>query len=400
MLSSSDRSSRPYAVVLFGATGFTGRLTAGRLAARCVEENLTWAVAGRSAEKLLDLRNQLVSRHPDAQIHTVVADVADPASLLAMAESTRVVATTVGPYAEHGEPVAAACLQGGAHYCDLTGEPAFWKGLIARHHADAERTGVLLVPACGFDSIPADLGTFFLLDHLDPQPGEAVRVEAFVKGKGQFSGGTWHSLLGALGDAGSMSGGPQTGHGKITTQMLPRFDAGQQRWVVPMPVLDPLVVRRSALTATGDQPRYGDDFGYGQYLQVGTAAQAVLLALGGVAVAALAQLGPTRKLLGQVKPRGEGPTDEQIASGFFQVTVRGTVRGNAGARHAAATVTGGDPGYGETSKMLAEAALCLAQDQDRLPHRGGVLTPAAALGRPFVERLQAQGIRFEVTQNG
>ena len=390
---SPDRSARPHAVVLFGATGFTGRLTAERLAARCVEEGLTWAVAGRSEEKLLDLRNRLVSRHPEAQIRTVVADVQDPDSLLRMAEGARAVATTVGPYAEYGEPVARACLAGGAHYCDLAGEPAFWKHLIGHYHADAERAGVLLVPACGFDSIPADLGTFFLLDHLDPQPGEAVRVEAFVKGKGNFSGGTWHSLLGALGDAGSMRGGPQTGRGRVTTQMVPRFDAGQGRWVVPMPVLDPLVVRRSALTTTDDQPRYGDDFGYGQYLQVGSAAQALLLTLGGAAVIALAQLGPTRQLLGKVKPRGEGPTDEEIATGFFQVTVRG----RAGSRHATATVTGGDPGYGETSKMLAEAALCLAQDGDRLPHRGGVLTTAAALGRPFVERLQAQGIRFEVT---
>ena len=389
-------ASRPYAVVLFGATGFTGRLTAERLAARCAEEGLAWAVAGRDDAKLLDLRNRLVSRHPDAQIGTVLADVQDPASLLAMAQQARVVATTVGPYAEYGEPVAAACLAGGAHYCDLTGEPAFWKRLIAHHHADAERAGVLLVPACGFDSIPADLGTFFLLDHLSSEPGEAVRVEAFVKGKGQFSGGTWHSLLGALGDAGSVGGGPQTGRGRITTRMVPRFDAGQQRWVVPMPVLDPLVVRRSALKTTDGQPRYGDDFGYGQYLQVGSAAQAVLLALGGVAVVALAQLGPTRKLLGQVKPRGEGPTDEQIANGFFQVTVRG----RAGSRRATATVAGGDPGYGETSKMLAEAALCLAQDGDRLPHRGGVLTPASALGRPFVERLQAQGIRFEIVDDG
>jgi short subunit dehydrogenase-like uncharacterized protein len=379
--------------VLFGATGFTGRLTAERLAARCVEEDLPWAVAGRSEEKLLDLRNRLVSRHPDAQIHTVVADVQDPGSLLQMAKGARAVATTVGPYAEHGEPVAQACLGGGAHYCDLTGEPAFWKGLIARHHADAERKGVLLVPACGFDSIPADLGTFFLLDRLDPQPGEPVRVEAFVKGKGKFSGGTWHSLLGAVADSGSMGGGPKTGRGRITTRMVPRFDASMQRWVVPMPVLDPLVVRRSALKTTDGQPRYGDDFGYGQYLQVGSAAQAVLLALGGAAVIALAQLGPARELLGKVKPRGEGPTDEEIASGFFQVTVRGS----AGQRHATATVTGGDPGYGETSKMLAEAALCLAQDGDRLPHRGGVLTPASALGQPFLDRLQAQGIRFEMT---
>src|SRR3954452_3065003 len=195
-------SDRPYDVVVLGATGFTGALTAAALAARAPAD-LRWAIAGRNAGKLAACRTDLIGAHPTAPAPgTVAAEVTDGASLRALAESTRVLVTTVGPYVEHGAGVVAACAAAGTDYLDLTGEPEFVDRMYVEHHAEAERTGARLVHACGFDSIPHDLGAQFTVEQL-PE-GVATRLRGMVRSNGTFSGGTFASALLAFSRAGKM----------------------------------------------------------------------------------------------------------------------------------------------------------------------------------------------------
>lgn len=392
-------SDRPYDVTVFGATGFTGRLAAEYLARRATAAPFRWAIAGRNAERLAQIKTELAQIDPTAaaSIGLVEARADDPESLRQMARGTRVVLTTVGPYDQHGEPLVAACVSEGADYVDITGEPEFVQRITDRYHGEAQGRGLRIVHCCGFDSVPHDLGAFFTVQKLPA--GEPITVEALIRMQGGFSGGTWQSAVGAMsGIAGrwkrvSAAHGPRTNEGGRRAQSLPlkiRYDRDLRAWMCPLPTIDPLIVLRSALALDA----YGPDFRYGHYLQVRSGARLAAGIAGVGAVVALAQLGPTRELLRKVKPSGEGPSAEQRTRNWFQVTFRG----QAATRQVTTRVSGGDPGYSETAKMVSESALCLALDRDRLPAHAGVLTPAVAMGNLLIERLQQAGIRFELIE--
>jgi short subunit dehydrogenase-like uncharacterized protein len=377
-------AEREHDVVVFGATGFTGALTAEYLAGQAGAGR--WAIAGRSREKLAAVRDRLSTEVP-----LIVADVNDPASLRAMAESARVVITTVGPYINYGEPVVAACAAAGTHYVDLTGEPEFVDLMWLRHHQQAERTGAKLVHSCGFDSIPYDLGAFYTVGQL-PE-GVPIKLEGFVRAGATISGGTLHSavhVMGRLRQGRQVAGQRRRlearpeGRRVRGTMSPPHRDDVAGGWVLPAPTIDPVTVLRSARALD----RYGPDFSYGHYVVVKHLPVAAGLAAGVGGVVALAQLPPTRNLLLKLKDPGDGPNPEQRAKGWFSVTFRG----EGGGRRVVCEVSGGDPGYGETSKMLAESALCLAHDS--LPDRAGQLTPAVAMGQALIDRLVAAGIGF------
>ncbi|HEY6523701.1 MAG TPA: saccharopine dehydrogenase NADP-binding domain-containing protein [Solirubrobacteraceae bacterium] len=377
-------AEREYDVVVFGATGFTGALTAEYLSAAAGAGR--WAIAGRSREKLDALRGRL-----SADVPVIVADVGDPASLRAMAESTRVVITTVGPYIHYGEAVVAACAAAGTHYVDLTGEPEFVDLMWLRHHDQARRTGAKLVHSCGFDSIPYDLGALYTVGALPEDV--PIKLEGFVRVGGTFSGGTLHSAVHVMA---RLRQGRQVAAQRKRLETHPdgrrvrgitgppHRDSTAGGWALPAPTIDPITVLRSARALD----RYGPDFSYSHYIVAKHLPVAAGLAAGVGTVVALAQLPPTRKALLMLKDPGEGPNPEQRAKGWF--TVR--FRGEGGGRRLVTEVTGGDPGYGETSKMLAEAALCLAHDD--LPERAGQLTPAVAMGQALIDRLVAAGIGF------
>ena len=385
--------SRPYDVVLFGATGFTGGLTADYLAAQA-PAGLRWALAGRSPSKLEAVRQRLAAINREcATLPLLQADTGDAASLQALAASTRVVATTVGPYIEYGEPLVAACAQSGTHYADLTGEPEFVDLMWLHHHDTAVSSGAKLVHSCGFDSIPHDLGALFTVQQLPA--GVPLKVEGFVRAGGGFSAGTYHSALHAFSrmrqyavtrkQRRAREAYPQGRHIGSTLQGI-RYHRDLGTWVVPFPSIDPQVVRRSAAALD----RYGPDFRYGHYVQVKHAAQVAAL-LGGVsALFTLAQVPPAKRWLLARKSAGEGPSAEQRAKGWFRVRFYG----EGGGQRVITEVRGGDPGYGDTAKMLGESALCLALD--RLPEGGGQLTPAAAMGDALTARLQTAGMVFEV----
>jgi short subunit dehydrogenase-like uncharacterized protein len=393
---------RTYDVVVFGATGFTGRLVARYLAAVAPPPRLRWAIAGRNRAKLETLRTELLAVHKDCgDVGLLIADVADPPSLVEVARQTRVVLSTVGPFARYGEPVVRACVEEGAHYVDITGEPAFVDMTLERYDDMARERGVRVVSCCGFDSIPHDLGVMFTVGKL---PRDVpLRVEGFVQARGSFSGGTWTSAVEAFGGAreyaarrAASSGGGygDDGDPRRVRGIRPRvrYEGAVKGWVAPFPTIDPQVVLRSARLLDG----YGPDFRYGHYVRVGTLSK---LAVGAVAiggVVALSQLEPTRELLLKVRQSGEGPNEAERARSWFRVTFLG----EGGGRRVVTRVSGGDPGYDETAKMVAQSAMCLAEDGDRLPDRAGVLTPATAMGEPLLERLQREGITFEVLEEG
>ncbi len=384
-------SDRPYAITLFGATGFTGRLTAEYLARR-VGARAPWAIAGRSRAKLDELRRALAAIDPACErVGVVEASVDDPASLERMARETTALVTTVGPYGRYGMPVAEACVEGGAHYADITGEPAFVQSMIDRCDARARDRALRMVNTCGLDSIPHDLGALYTVKLL-PR-GEPITVEGFVRASGTPSGGTWQSAIDALSNLrkslSSMRAPPAT-HGRSVKGVRPslRYDADLGAWAVPLPTIDPLVVLRSA--AALDE--YGPDFRYAHHAAVRSTLTLAGGALGVAAVMGLAQIPVTRRWLRSLRQSGEGPSEAERARGRFSVTFRG----RGGGRTVVTRVSGGDAGYTETAKMVSEAALCLSVDRDQLPERHGVLTPAVAMGELLTARLQDAGIRFEV----
>ena len=379
-------AERDYDIVLFGATGFTGALTAEYLA-RNAPDGLRWALAGRNRAKLDALSERL-----GIDVPLLHADVGDEASLRSIAESARVVITTVGPYVAYGEPLVAACAAAGTDYVDLTGEPEFVDRMYCRYHDEASRSGARIVHACGFDSIPHDLGVLFTVQQL-PE-GVPLNVRGFVRAGGRPSGGTFHSAMTAFsrvretqqahkerGQAERRENGR-----RVRLEAKPHRELGY--WAVPMPTIDPQVIARSARALD----RYGPEFSYGHYAGV----KRLPIAVGGVAGAAslfvAAQIPPVRNaLLGRLSP-GDGPSESERAKSWFKVRFVG----EGGGERVVTMVSGGDPGYGETSKMLAESALCLAQDD--LPETSGQLTPAVAMGDKLIARLQSAGIGFEVLE--
>jgi short subunit dehydrogenase-like uncharacterized protein len=383
-------AEREHDIVLFGATGFTGGLTAEYLADHA-DPGTRWALAGRDLHKLEAVRARLGPAH--AELPLLRADAGDHASLRALAESTKVVITTVGPFINYGEPLVAACAAAGTDYVDLTGEPEFVDLMWLRHHEQAERSGARLVHSCGFDSIPYDLGALFTVSQL-PE-GVPIALEGFVRASATFSGGTYHSavqIMGRLREGARVARERRAKEGRPSDRRVrgipgrPHHEPEAGGWVVPFPTIDPQTVLRSARALE----RYGPDFSYSHYLVVGSLPAAVGLAAGAGTLIALAQLPPARRALLKLKNPGEGPSPERRAKSWFRVLFRARTDG----RELRTSVSGGDPGYGETSKMLAQAALCLAHDE--LPRGAGQLTPAVAMGQALIDRLQREGIRFEV----
>jgi short subunit dehydrogenase-like uncharacterized protein len=389
-MSQAMSDSRPFDLVLFGATGFTGRLTAQYLAKTA--GNLRWALAGRNRTKLEQVRTQLALAAGTTAPELLVTDVSDTAGVRALAERTRVVITTVGPYLLHGEPLVAACAAAGTDYADITGENTWVTRMAARYHAQALDRRAKIVHACGFDSIPHDLGTLFtvkrLHQQLSPTAATPITVEAFVMGSGGFSGGTWQSILALLSEP---FGSPpsRTAAGRRVELVRPRirYRRDLRLWAVPLPTIDPEIVLHSAQLLGA----YGEDFRYGHYLGLKSLFQVIGFALGAGAVIALAQLKPTRNLLARLKQSGDGPSQAERDRGWFRVLFSAS----AGTARLRCQVRGGDPGYGETAKMLAETGLCLALDRERLPPHYGCVPSAAALGEVLIERLQRAGIVFE-----
>jgi short subunit dehydrogenase-like uncharacterized protein len=386
---------REFDVVLFGATGFTGALTAEYLAAHA-PNGCRWAIAGRAREKLLAVRARLAEINPlCADLELLIADVTDRDSLRAVAARARVVVSTVGPYLRYGEPLVAACAAAGTDYLDLTGEPEFVDRMYLAHHETALKTGARLVHSAGFDSIPYDIGALFTVGHLPEDV--PIRLQGFVSASASFSGGTYHSAITAFSRLREMSAvakrrraaEPRDGERKVRGEKgRPRHEKVVDAWVLPAPTIDPQVVLRSARALE----RYGPAFSYGHYVAIKKLPMAAALVGGVGAAVVLAQVPLARRwLLGRKAP-GDGPTAAQREKAWFRVRFVG----EGGGKRVVTEVSGGDPGYGETAKMLGESALCLAFDD--VPKCSGQVTTAVAMGEKLLARLIRAGLTFRVVE--
>lgn len=404
-------------VLLWGATGYTGQLVAEYLLRHYgVGGKLRWALGGRNREKLEKVRAALEAVDPRArELPILLGDGRDRASLDRLAVDARVVCSTVGPYAVHGRELVAACVEAGTDYCDLTGEPQFVRDMIDAHHERARVTGARIVHCCGYDSIPSDLGTLMLQETArEALDSRCVEVKCFAgEQKGGISGGTAASMV-AIADEAShdpkvrrVMADPYAldpGRGERgpdrRDQLGVKWDDDLGMWTGPflMAAINARVVRRS--NALLDYA-YGRDFRYREAMSFGKGPRGLLMAAGvsaGTAVgfAAMA-IAPLRRVVAdRVLPApGEGPSKETREHGFFVTRLVGTLPD--GARKLRGTVRGtSDPGYGETAKMLSEAAVCLAHDGDVIRREGGVLTPAACMGMRLVQRLRDAGMTFDV----
>ena len=408
-------NNREFDIIVWGATGFTGALVAEYLLAQYgIGKDLRWAIAGRSEEKLEQLRHAL---GPDATaLPTVIADSFDEQKLHDLAAKTRVVVTTVGPYAKYGSALVAACVEQGTHYCDLAGEAQWIRRMIDTHHEAAAGSGARIVHCCGFDSVPMDIGVHFLQQEAKRRYGEyCASIVMNVKAmRGTFSGGTMASMMNLVKEAradrevarvlmnpyGLNPQGERTGPDRGDQRGV-KYDETAQAWTAPfiMAGINTKVVRRSH--ALQGYP-YGEDFRYHEATMMGKGlpgwfgAAGMAAGLGGFVL--VASLGPTRRLLERYllpKP-GEGPSREQRETGFFDLRQFGSLSDGTVVR---TRITGDrDPGYGSTSKMLAESGVCLAKDE--LSSGGGVLTPAAAMGDALLGRLpENAGLTFEMLES-
>ncbi|MDX4957744.1 saccharopine dehydrogenase family protein [Delftia acidovorans] len=389
--------TKPFDLVVHGATGFTGRLVVEYLLRRYpAGSGLRWAMGGRNAAKLAAVRDELGA---PADTPLVVTDTGNPASLQALMEQTRLVLTTVGPYQLYGNELVAACASAGVDYVDLCGEPAWMRQMIDAHEAAARASGARIVFSCGFDSIPFDLGVFMLQREMQARFGQpAQRVRGRVrKMKGTFSGGTAASLKATMAAAAAQPGvlellrnpfsltpgfeGPRQPSGS-----KPMVDEVLDLWVAPfvMAAINTRNVHRSNFLLGH---AYGADFVYDEMMVTGAGEKGEALAN---AVAADKSLGADDG----PKP-GEGPSREERESGFYDVLFIGT---DAAGHSLRVGVKGDrDPGYGSTSKMITEAAVCLLQDAPDTP--GGIWTTAPAMGNALIARLKANaGLSFTVEE--
>lgn len=398
---------REFDIIIWGASGFTGRLVVEYIFKTYGNtSDLKWAMGGRNQAKLEQVRAEMA----DDSLPIVIADSQDDASLSAMVKRAKVICTTVGPYAKYGSKLVAACVAEQTDYCDLTGEVQWMRRMIDQHHEAAKVNGTKIVHTCGFDSIPSDLGVYYVQQQAQQQSGQrAQRINMRVAAmKGGVSGGTYASLSNVMEEAmqdrniyktltnpyGLNPAGEDSGPDKRDLQAVV-YDKASRSWIFPfvMAGINTKVVRRS--NALAGYP-YGKDFRYEEAMMAGDGFGGRMKAYGAAIPLGLMVSAKPGSLLKRIfdwllPSPGEGPNKAEREAGFYKFKLFTTLEDGSAAM---GIVTGDkDPGYGSTSKMLAESAICLAKDE--LSSEGGVLTPAVAMGDALLKRLvENAGLTF------
>ena len=412
----SNTDNRPYAVILYGATSFVGQITAHYLtnflsnAKNKDGSNITWAIAGRDEDKLNTLQSKLESK-----VDIIIANSKDPASLDDMTKQTQVIISTVGPYLKYGEPLIKSCAENGTDYVDLTGEAIFIKDMMDKYQDTAKQSGARIVNSCGFDSIPSDLGVYFLQEKAKEKFGETCNViNMRVKAaKGGISGGTIASMASIFEEAGEdksrrkqvanpylLNDDAEAPNVRQDNVSKPKYDSNHKRWLAPfvMATINTRIVHRSNQLLSYE---YGRDFKYDEamWMQDGVKGKlsSYAMSAGLLGFATAMMIKPSRELLSKhVLPKaGSGPSKDEQENGYFDIRHFGKTAKND---TITVKVTGDkDPGYGSTSRMIAQAALCLAQDVSKEDVGGGFWTPASAMGDNLISRLEEHsGLSFEV----
>ena len=407
-------SNREFEIVVYGATSFVGQILCQYLAAEINYPDSSWAMAGRSESKLNQVRLSLGKPHE--AIRYLVADAKDEGALRDMCKKARVVLSTVGPYALYGETLVKVCAETGTDYCDLTGEPQWVRRMIDRYQATARQTGARIVHCCGFDSIPSDLGTYFLQQLAKQRLGEyCQQVKMRVKVlKGGASGGTIASMVNVFKEAARnkqlrkeladlYSLCPNSPVPRPTQRMVGmEYDVDFSSWVAPfvMAAINTRVVLRS--NALLESP-YGTNFCYDEGLLTGDQSagkrRARKTAMGMTLITIAMTVPPIRWLALKFLPGpGEGPSPEEQLKGHFDLRFFG--HGEQGQTIAVRVTGDRDPGYGSTAKMLAQAGLCLARDIPADETPGGFWTPATAMGENLIRRLiDHAGFTFDLLES-
>ncbi|MDX2029520.1 MAG: saccharopine dehydrogenase NADP-binding domain-containing protein [Blastocatellia bacterium] len=408
-------ADRDYDVVLYGASGFTGKQTVAYFARHASASGLRWAIAGRNREKLEGVRAQVGGAA--AKVDVLVADSRDQAAVDAVVGRTRVLLTTAGPYAIYGGPLVEACVRFRTHYVDITGETPWVRELIDRHHEAAAAAGTRIIPFCGFDSVPSDLGAYLIVRHMQRELGVSCKaVKAWYQVMGGLNGGTMATVYNLqetglterardpflLDPPGISHTAAELAHNQDPA--LPFYDADLQAWAGPffMGQINTRVVRRSEALFRQWGEAYGPSFAYQEYMKFNGPlgwAEAAGMTVG----AALFQFSlqtPLRELMKSMLPEpGAGPSEKTMDNGWFRCELLGIAEDGRKVRGLIRDQ--GDPGNRATVKILCESALALALNADRLPGgsaRGGVLTPATGLGDALAARLRDAGMTIEMGQ--
>jgi short subunit dehydrogenase-like uncharacterized protein len=398
-----------YDVVLYGASGFVGKQTVRYFAER-VGDEVRWAIAGRDRQKL-----ELVKAEIGIDVDILVADSKDQTAIDSIVSQTRVLLNTAGPFALYGDAIVDACVRYRTHYVDITGETPWVKGLIDRYHTQTAADGTRIIPCCGFDSVPSDLGTYLLVRHLQQELGvNCTEVKAYYQAAGGFNGGTLASGL-SIFDRGELNQVSQTfllnppEYVPIDLEphrdpIAPEYDVNIGTWVAPffMGAVNTRIVRRSCALSEQYREPYGTGFRYQEHLKFDEPwawLQSAGMVAGLAVVGGAIQVSWLRPFLQSIVPQpGSGPTEQMMDEGWFRCELLGW--GSEGQQVRGLIADVGDPGNRATVKFVCESALCLAVDFDRLPGgaaRGGILTPATGLGDVLVERLRKAGMRVEVS---
>ena len=388
-----------YQLIVYGASGFTGQRTVEYLIDHA-PDTLRWAIAGRNRDKLDALKERL-----QLDVDVVVADAKDATAIDQLVQQTEVLLTTAGPYALYGSNLVQSCAQHGVHYVDITGEVPWVQDMIAQHGATAAESGAKIIPCCGFDSVPADLGTWMAQQYAREQGlGELVEVRGYytVAGGG-LNGGTLLSLLNILeqGDSSRLAN-PKALLDDLSYRDFVEGDYSQwrehyanevERWAYPffMEPINSKVVYRSIGLAEREGLPHPRRFSYREFHAISRRRlPAAVGAFGWAGFSAATMLKPTRQLLRRFGPSaGDGPSQEAMDKGYFKIQVIGTTA--KGQQVVASLSYPGDAGNKATTCFLSECALALCLDQERLPKRAGFLTPSMAFEQVLVDRLQAVG---------
>lgn len=401
--------SKEFDIIIWGATGFTGRLVAEYIFKNYSSEKLNWAIAGRDKKKLINVRDKIA----DENIPIIIADSFDEVSLTKMTQKTKVICSTVGPYSKYGSLLVKSCIKTNTHYCDLAGEAQWIRKIVDTYHQEAKNQKTRIVNSCGFDSIPSDIGVYFIHKNLPDINIKLDKISMRVSGfKGSLSGGTYASMNNIITEASKDSlirkiltnpyglnpQGQRSGPDKRDLNKV-KYDEDSKSWIAPfmMAGINTKIVRRSNALSNYS---YGKNFTYDESVMTGDGFRGRIRAIISVLPLIFLSAKPgslLKRIFNFFTPKpGQGPNENERENGYY--SMRFYIRYNDKSR-ALVRVTGDrDPGYGSTSKMLAESAICLSKDS--LKDTYGVITPSIAMGDQILDRLQAKaGLTFKFIES-
>ena len=401
--------SKDFDIIIWGATGFTGRLVAEYIFKNYSSEKLNWAIAGRDKKKLINVRDEIA----DKNIPIIIADSFDEMSLTKMTQKAKVICSTVGPYSKYGSLLVKSCIKTNTHYCDLAGEAQWIRKIVDTYHQEAKNQKTRIVNSCGFDSIPSDIGVYFIHKNLPDINIKLDKISMRVSGfKGSLSGGTYASMNNIITEASKDSlirkiltnpyglnpEGQRSGPDKRDLNKV-KYDEDSKSWIAPfmMAGINTKIVRRSNALSNYS---YGKNFTYDESVMTGDGFKGRIKAIISVLPLIFLSAKPgslLKRIFNYFTPKpGQGPNENERENGYY--SMRFYIRYNDKSR-ALVRVTGDrDPGYGSTSKMLAESAICLSKDS--LKDTYGVITPSIAMGDQILDRLQAKaGLTFKFIES-